>query len=602
MLILLFTQLLTQTYNFKKNKFITMKKLFTIFTVNLLFAGITANAQVKIGLPSGAPAASAILDLSNLDAAATAKKGFLGPQVTLSGTADATTVPSPATGLMVYNTTAAGSGTTAVVAGYYYFNGTQWVQMVSSAAPASGNIYTADGTLTGNRTVSMGTNALNFTGASGININTTSSSVQPLNITQPLQPGLGQPAILISGASGTPATNQASLIGLNPNASQGAFPIVFGAQYVNGSASQAAADFIIAASSGGGLNTRFVVQNGGNVGIGTTTPVTKLDVAGALGFNGATANGQLRSTVAGVLNLNVGNSSLNIDKNDGSASLMNIVNSTGNVGIGATAPGAKLELAGTGNLFSAAAIFNNTTATTGRKFSIGSRSDVTNGTGQSGTFVIADETAGLPRVTLDQAGNVGIGISSPTVTLDVNGQARIRNVPTATATSNNFALVVDGNGNVQKTSVQSGSASLKLILIPQATATAFTIPVISNNVDNSWDITVTERDACAQMATYKFNVLGQNFGGATFVGAGNMNGGLATNQVSMTGTSTTKTFTSTGTLPGCGDGNSGSSDAFIITFTYTVAGANTTISISIKNNQSAGPSTHDYYVSARQLF
>jgi uncharacterized protein (TIGR02145 family) len=47
--------------------------------------------------------------------------------VTLTATDDVATILAPATGLMVYNTTASGNGTTAVVPGVYIYNGTNWV-------------------------------------------------------------------------------------------------------------------------------------------------------------------------------------------------------------------------------------------------------------------------------------------------------------------------------------------------------------------------------------------------------------------------------------------------------------------------------------------
>ena len=94
-----------------------MKKLFTMFSAWLLITGIAANAQVKIGGTAGAPDASAILDISNITAA-TAKKGFLAPQVALTSTTDVSTIPSPASSLMVFNTATVSD----VVPGYYYYS------------------------------------------------------------------------------------------------------------------------------------------------------------------------------------------------------------------------------------------------------------------------------------------------------------------------------------------------------------------------------------------------------------------------------------------------------------------------------------------------
>ena len=56
-------------------------------------------------------------------------KGFLQPRVTLTGTGDNTTITSPATGLMVFNTATAGSGSTAVTPGVYYYSGSAWQRL-----------------------------------------------------------------------------------------------------------------------------------------------------------------------------------------------------------------------------------------------------------------------------------------------------------------------------------------------------------------------------------------------------------------------------------------------------------------------------------------
>jgi hypothetical protein len=64
------------------------------------------------------PASGAMLDAKDLH------KGFLPPRVSLSSVTDVVTIPSPVTGLLVYNTNASITGGSG--AGYYYFNGTEW--------------------------------------------------------------------------------------------------------------------------------------------------------------------------------------------------------------------------------------------------------------------------------------------------------------------------------------------------------------------------------------------------------------------------------------------------------------------------------------------
>lgn len=97
-----------------------------------------------IDLSSGIPA-SAVLE------ARSTTKGFLPPRMT---TTQRDAIATPATGLQIYNTTTNENNT---------YNGTAWV-----AAGGGSNIYTADGTLTGDRTVSNSTYLLKFVGGKEI--------------------------------------------------------------------------------------------------------------------------------------------------------------------------------------------------------------------------------------------------------------------------------------------------------------------------------------------------------------------------------------------------------------------------------------------------
>jgi len=98
-----------------------MKKLFII----LLFISYSSFAQTGIGTTT--PNASAKLDVYATN------KGFLPPRVTLTSTTDATTISSPAEGLLVYNL-----GSVGLQAGYYYWNGANWATIATASSAGNG--------------------------------------------------------------------------------------------------------------------------------------------------------------------------------------------------------------------------------------------------------------------------------------------------------------------------------------------------------------------------------------------------------------------------------------------------------------------------------
>lgn len=98
-----------------------------ILLLTLIFSALslfTAKAQNNVGIGTNSPVASAILDLTATD------KGLLIPRVALVAATNGTTpVAAPATGLLVYNTGGA------MTAGFYYWDGSQWVQVGAASAP-----------------------------------------------------------------------------------------------------------------------------------------------------------------------------------------------------------------------------------------------------------------------------------------------------------------------------------------------------------------------------------------------------------------------------------------------------------------------------------
>jgi hypothetical protein len=98
----------------------------------LLFASLILSMQViaQTGIGTPTPDASARLEV------AATNKGFLPPRVTLSNVTDATTIPTPATGLLVYNL-----GSVGLQAGYYYWNGANWATIATGTT--AGNAVVA---------------------------------------------------------------------------------------------------------------------------------------------------------------------------------------------------------------------------------------------------------------------------------------------------------------------------------------------------------------------------------------------------------------------------------------------------------------------------
>ena len=123
-----------------------MKK--TIYIAAIITTAFSAQSQsVGINATGAIPHSSSILDMNTGNTYSSPNgKGILPPNVPLTGITDAVTVTSPAISLLVYNTATANIGILAVVPGYYYWNGTQWVALGGSDWHTLGNLGTTAGT------------------------------------------------------------------------------------------------------------------------------------------------------------------------------------------------------------------------------------------------------------------------------------------------------------------------------------------------------------------------------------------------------------------------------------------------------------------------
>lgn len=97
--------------------------LFAVPTLEQQSNDLIMNTSGSVAIGTISPDPSAILELNVNGLVSGSKKGFLAPQVALTSRTDNTTIPTPATGLMVYNL---GTAPTFTYSGYVFWNGTEW--------------------------------------------------------------------------------------------------------------------------------------------------------------------------------------------------------------------------------------------------------------------------------------------------------------------------------------------------------------------------------------------------------------------------------------------------------------------------------------------
>jgi trimeric autotransporter adhesin len=123
-----------------------MRSYFLLTAFYFLFLNFTSKAQsVSINTDGARPSDGAILDVSSKD------KGILIPRIPLEGNDDEYTVPNMIQSLLIYNTKFV-EGSNAVYPGYYYWNGSRWVRLITNENSLfggwllGGNAYTSPST------------------------------------------------------------------------------------------------------------------------------------------------------------------------------------------------------------------------------------------------------------------------------------------------------------------------------------------------------------------------------------------------------------------------------------------------------------------------
>jgi len=217
---------------------------------------------------------------------------------------------------------------------------------------------------------------------------------------------------------------------------------------------------------------RMRVTSTGNVGIGVTNPGVSLDIAKADGSlylrDGTTGNASIFMTAAGTSYAEIQAASFGVSFN-----MPLVLNRQGgNVGIGTASPATKLNVfnagSGLGNIV--AATFSTIDGSAGSQaLKIGayqSGGTVVSGVqirgvysygGNAGTALALDYSNTGGTVTeamrIDTSGNVGIGTSSPSVKLEVAGEAKVGTGGTGAL---NGVITINGSSNASYGSVLVG--------------------------------------------------------------------------------------------------------------------------------------------------
>jgi len=456
-----------------------MKRYFTFLIIAFAFSRIAIAQNIGVNATGAAPDASAILDI------ASASKGLLIPRVALTATNAATPITSPLTSLLVYNTATAGTPPTNVIPGYYYWNGSAWVALLSSS-------NTAPWLLTGNTGTSDATNFIGTTDAQDVVFKANNTEALRLSDVGVLMTVDGQTDGVNIDAGAGSGNNFGS--GLNITGDYNNY-LEFNIQNVS-SANRASSDIVATADNGtessfyvdlginsssyfnnatnilNGFNLAYLYANADNFKIGNGTPGKSLvfftnPTGGSLGTN--SANGIERMTIL----------------------------ESGNVGISNPTPSEILDV--TGNVkFSGALMPNNTAGTSGQVLvsagtgappawsTLGSSlwalggnavSGVTN-FGTTSNFALPFITNNTEKMRILSTGNVGINATAPNSTLEVNGSVGypiITTSGTLTLDATHYTVVItSGTPAITLPAAAAGNAR-RIYVIVNRTATPGTI-------------------------------------------------------------------------------------------------------------------------------
>ena len=340
--------------------------------------------------------------------------------------------------------TSTGSGT------YRADNGTAAVPTFSFAADTNSGMYSIVDDVVGFS--SGGTNRMAI-GTTGIGIGTTApgslldvtnnaNSMTTVGVNNSSNTGAAGSQVSVISTGGTLQLQSTS------SASGGLANLMYNGPTIRTTVSNASGYLSYFTGGSSAANERMRIDSSGNMGVGTTAPGTKLDVAGVITANvqGTSANqgGEMRFQELAANGANyaalrvpdalAANYTLTLPVDDGTAN--QVLQTDGN--------GVLTWVAQTSTGSGTFRADNGTAAIPTFSFA----GDTNTGMYSAGADILGFSTNGTNRVIINAAGNVGVGTASPNAALDVTGDIRLTGAAASTSqidrSANDGALILYG--------------------------------------------------------------------------------------------------------------------------------------------------------------